>query len=601
MSNLQFALETAIAAALAAGERLRTEFLQPGGPRGGGEKADIDEEVERDIRGRLIENFPDWSYRGEETGSSNLDSEYRWLVDPNDGTATFLKGVRGFSVSIALLFNSEPVLGVVYAPLYPDNEGDLLAWAQGCGPVRRNGHPLDVPVWPDRLRPEDVVMVSFWGEASVGAHLQCVRPARYRCMPSAAYRLALVAAGEAVAGNCLGGAQAHDFAAAHALLKGQGGDLFDIEGKPVVYDPRGQARPRYCFGGGAKVCRELALQPWNKVYGGVSEAREGLPYPILSKKGRAVSDGRLLTRGLGLWFGQLCGDSLGSLVEFESPETIRAKYPKGPCLLVNGGTWNTLAGQPTDDSEMALCLARSLAAQGGYNRDAVWKAYHAWADSSPFDIGMTTSAALVFTDPPAPGRHSDSQANGALMRCCALALAGWHNVDELMDWSDQDASLTHSNAVCLAANRAYLRALAKGLSGGDPQDMFDAARAGSEGPVQTALEAALSGPPGDFMTHMGWVLVALQNAFYRLLHSKSLYDGVVETVRAGGDTDTNGCIAGALLGAYHGVGAIPAQWRLAVLSCRPHSESGAKRVRPPFLWPVDVYPLVEKLLTRGRS
>ncbi|CAN0408548.1 unnamed protein product, partial [Phaeothamnion confervicola] len=246
-------------------------------------------------------------------------------------------------------------------------------------------------------------------------------------------------------------------------------------------------------------------------------------------------------------------------------------------------------------------LARSLAAQGGYDRDAVWRAYHAWADSSPFDIGMTTSAALVYQEPPPAGRHSDSQANGALMRCSPLALAGWRNVEQMLDWSDQDASLTHSNPVCLAANRAYLRALARGLAGGEPQEMYEAAVAGSEGPVQTILEAAHSEPPQDFMSHMGWVLIALQNAFYRLLHSKSLRDGVIDTVRAGGDTDTNGCIAGALLGAYHGVGAIPPLWRRAVLSCRPHADSGAKRVRPNFLWPVDVYPLVEKLLTRGLS
>jgi len=55
---------------------------------------------------------------------------------------------------------------------------------------------------------------------------------------------------------------------------------------------------------------------------------------------------------------QLAGDALGSLVEFQSPDEIRRGYPDGVRELADGGTWNTIAGQPTDDSEMALILAR---------------------------------------------------------------------------------------------------------------------------------------------------------------------------------------------------------------------------------------------------
>ena len=65
------------------------------------------------------------------------------------------------------------------------------------------------------------------------------------------------------------------------------------------------------------------------------------------------------------------------------------------------------------------------------------------------------------------------------------------------------------------------------------------------------------------------MLIALQNAFFQLLHSQPVADGVVATVRAGGDTDTNAAICGALLGAVHGREAIPEQWRRMVLSCRP--------------------------------
>ena len=63
---------------------------------------------------------------------------------------------------------------------------------------------------------------------------------------------------------------------------------------------------------------------------------------------------------------------------------------------------------------------------------------------------------------------------------------------------------------------------------------------------------------------------------------------MVDTVRRGGDTDTNAAIAGALLGAVYGLDAVPQQWRDAVLSCQPDKRSpGVQQLRPKEVWPVD--------------
>ena len=51
-----------------------------------------------------------------------------------------------------------------------------------------------------------------------------------------------------------------------------------------------------------------------------------------------------LSRVQGCWLGQLAGDALGGLVEFQSPEEIRRKYPNRVRELADGGTWGTLAG-----------------------------------------------------------------------------------------------------------------------------------------------------------------------------------------------------------------------------------------------------------------
>ncbi len=59
-------------------------------------------------------------------------------------------------------------------------------------------------------------------------------------------------------------------------------------------------------------------------------------------------DKQKLSRAQGCLLGQLAGDALGSLVEFQSPDEIRRSYPDGVREPADGGTWNTIAGQPTD-------------------------------------------------------------------------------------------------------------------------------------------------------------------------------------------------------------------------------------------------------------
>ena len=71
--------------------------------------------------------------------------------------------------------------------------------------------------------------------------------------------------------------------------------------------------------------------------------------------------------------GQLAGDALGSLVVFQSRNEIRRSFPVGIRKLADDGTWNTIAGQPTDDSEMELLLARMLVKTGSYNPEATRK------------------------------------------------------------------------------------------------------------------------------------------------------------------------------------------------------------------------------------
>jgi len=105
------------------------------------------------------------------------------------------------------------------------------------------------------------------------------------------------------------------------------------------------------------------------------------------------------------------------------------------------------------------------------------------------------------------------------------------------------------------------------------------------------LEDAARQPPAD------WVLIALQNAIWQLLHAPDLETGIMDTVMQGGDTDTNAAIAGALLGAVYGIEAVPERWQTVILHCRP-SEFFPRVVhpRPKEFWPKDALELAGQLV-----
>lgn len=95
---------------------------------------EADRECERVIRKRLLDVFPDHAIFGEEFGHRGGDSRYLWLVDPIDGTRSFIRGLPFWSVQIALMVDGELVLGVSSAPAF-----DETAWALRGGGAWVNG------------------------------------------------------------------------------------------------------------------------------------------------------------------------------------------------------------------------------------------------------------------------------------------------------------------------------------------------------------------------------------------------------------------------------------------------------------------------------
>ncbi len=533
------------------GERLREEFHRPEGPRGRRASAPIDTEIEERLRAKL-QALVSCTFAGEETGTSpGLPQEggekWTWLVDPQDGTSEFLAGRRGSCIAVALLRGSDAVLGVVHSPLSPDRGSDTIAWAEGS-PLQRNGQPIEVDLSRRSLAPGEIGWANAGSASRPETYTRAFLPARYVAMPSIAYRLARVAAGDGVATVSVHEVKEYDIAAGLALIRAAGGVALDRQGRDIVLTGNPEGRLSGCFAGAPQAARKLALFDWS--------ALEGEPRrpPRINLGFPRNSDPLGLSRAHGCLLGQVIGDSLDA----------------GRRGL------HTLPGQPTDDSEMALVLARFLVFHKDYLHGKVLDTYRDWLTTRPVEVGEATERGLL-------GLHTaESQSSGSLMRVSPIGVWARGDPGRAARAAREDSALTHPHPACVEACAGYCAAIAAGIAGASRDQMLAAALAHASGPAREAIGAAVK--PGEE------VLVDLQNAFFHLRHS-SFEDSVAQSLEAG----ANAAIAGALLGAAHGREAIPSRWILTVLACRPLAEA-APRPRPYALWPDDVLEIAEALL-----
>ena len=143
--DLDRLLDAALAAARVGGEIVLEAFRGPGREvqlKGAGDWVSAaDMASERAVREALLNAVPEHPVFGEEEGGERAD--VGWLVDPLDGTANFLHGFPVVAVSVALVADNAPVVGVVHAPML--NETFTAAAGRGAA---CNGHPLEISTRP---------------------------------------------------------------------------------------------------------------------------------------------------------------------------------------------------------------------------------------------------------------------------------------------------------------------------------------------------------------------------------------------------------------------------------------------------------------------
>lgn len=321
-----------------------------------------------------------------------------------------------------------------------------------------------------------------------------------------------------------------------------------------------------------------------------------------------------LPNAQGALLGALIGDAVGATLEFLGRIPTLDDIDHA-LTLPGGGVLCVAPGQITDDGELALALARALLDSHEYPIEQVASNYLRWISSSPFDVGNATRMAMdcnrqvqtpvhMQMAANALAHNRESKANGALMRSSPLGI--WSvrlNERAAVEAALIDAGLTHPNPTCQWANAAYVCALRHlVLFPGDAHGAHQAAlralaedRSASVGSIEVRawLEDAQAGrlPPCHPMA--GFVRIGFTHAFFHLLEESSFEDALRATLAGGGDTDTNACIVGALVGALHGIDGIPTTLGEGILQC----DTRLGHLRPDWLQAGDALNLAAQLCT----
>lgn len=303
--------------------------------------------------------------------------------------------------------------------------------------------------------------------------------------------------------------------------------------------------------------------------------------------------------------GGIIGDALGATLEFmpkEKSKSIIAKYSNFSDGLIGLGPFNLAPGQPTDDTEMALAIMSVINKYGSYQQELVADAYYRWFLSNPPDIGTTTSTAVSQQTAEkmiiASEKYSkNSLSNGFLMRLFGLvALYYNRSSKELENAICEDVELTHSHPEAKPIAYIYGIMLLGAIRGKNADDIYSWGEENSNhsmllNTIYSAVNTGKNFFHYDDSTYyldnvdsinIGFVGYALWLLLLALRKYKSYKDAILEVVKCGGDTDTNACIVGAVMGALYPE-TVPKNWIRSILQCKSQRQK-TYPISNPSVW-----------------
>lgn len=290
----------------------------------------------------------------------------------------------------------------------------------------------------------------------------------------------------------------------------------------------------------------------------------------------------------GCLLGLAVGDALGGPVELMTAAEIRQRHGGQLREMVGGGWLHLEPGEYTDDTQLMILAAESIAARNTFDAEDLTRRFLSWYDANPKDVGGITDSTFSRMKKGMSWRDATyaahlehkgaSAGNGAVMRTVPVALLRFSDPNRLMIDSRESARLTHWNDLSAHSAAALNLAIAAFLLGSSRDAAFAAVRTfmqRASPEVVASIDAARD--RHAVLPTSGYVLDTLTIAWYSAFHTDSFEEAVLLAVNLGGDADTQGALAGALAGARYGASAIPDRW-LAELQSREYIASLGRRL-----------------------
>ncbi|MCL6743264.1 ADP-ribosylglycohydrolase family protein [Kosakonia sp. R1.Fl] len=276
----------------------------------------------------------------------------------------------------------------------------------------------------------------------------------------------------------------------------------------------------------------------------------------------------LLARYQGCLLGLAAGDAVGTTVEFSAKDSFPPVTG-----MEGGGPFHLQAGQWTDDTSMALCLAESLVTCNGFDAKDQMNRYLNWwkwgylsSTGHCFDIGMTVASALQkFAndgEPFAGSSNPRTAGNGSLMRLAPVVLWFFPDQAQVLEYAQASSRTTHAAPEALASCRLFAQQLMNALQGKSKQEtLTDIAQLPEQENLRHIAEGRYLQKNRAEIFGTGYCVQSLEAALWCFAKGNDFEETILLATNLGDDADTTAAIAGQLAGAFYGVNGIPQTWR----------------------------------------
>lgn len=274
-----------------------------------------------------------------------------------------------------------------------------------------------------------------------------------------------------------------------------------------------------------------------------------------------------LSSAQGALVGLACGDAVGATLEFCPRHRIQRKLTD----MIGGGKFRLQAGEWTDDTSMALCLAESLLVNNGFNLNNQMEYYIRWAfegynsaKSYGFGLGQTTVRSLgYFRRNGKLIEQETNSGNGALMRLAPVPIFYHFDLEQCLHYAELSTKTTHLSNDCFSANRYFAEVLFKIFNGEtDKMKLFDRFQPydWSEN-MQCFWDMLFTTKTEAEISSSGYVIHTLEAALWAFWNTESFKEAILKAANLGNDADTVAAVCGQIAGAFYGIENIPLNWR----------------------------------------